>query len=227
MDKSKIIQQLANSEIDLKTALKRLKVLLSYFDRKDLNHWVDCELMGYSNDDTLPCYRIVCGTLEGKISSCGHIFSYQPLSISCLPQDIYENFINNIKIYDSVSQIIEYSRESNTCKILPPECYFYFEDSENSYSVIKAYIKLYGQFNKILSVIENRVLDILLLLEKEFGNLDGLDIDLSRKTTEEKEAVIKNIYNIIQINNIDKSLCIGDNNSISETSIAGAESKIL
>lgn len=37
------------------------------------------------------------------------------------------------------------------------------------------------QVKNVFSRVENAVLDVLLLLEKEFGNLDDLDIDLTSK----------------------------------------------
>lgn len=43
------------------------------------------------------------------------------------------------------------------------------------------------------STIENRLLDILILLEKEFGILDELDIDVDIKTDIEKENIVNRL----------------------------------
>ena len=72
----------------------------------------------------------------------------------------------------------------------------------------------------IFSVIENMLLDILLLLEKEFGSLDELDIDVSCKTAEELQSISKEMHVLIYN---DYSVKVGDNNKIKESSIASAK----
>lgn len=58
-------------------------------------------------------------------------------------------------------------------------------------------------------------MQFILTLEKEFGNLDELDIDISTKDT----AELKEIVNYIQINLYDNSITIGDNNKIKHSDI--------
>lgn len=49
-------------------------------------------------------------------------------------------------------------------------------------ALLNAFVKIsQTQIENIFSKVENMVLDVLLLLEKEFGNLDELDIDLSTR----------------------------------------------
>lgn len=70
---------------------------------------------------------------------------------------------------------------------------------------------------RIFSEVDNKVLDILMLLEKEFGNLDDLDIDLSEKSEQEVKDIQKQI--IVYIYN-DNSISIGNDNQIEESVIA-------
>ena len=58
-------------------------------------------------------------------------------------------------------------------------------------------------------------LKTLLFLEKEFGNLDELDIDISIKNKEE----LKNIVQHIHFNLYDNSIKIGDGNKIKGSNI--------
>ena len=67
----------------------------------------------------------------------------------------------------------------------------------------------------VLSVIENKLLDILMVLEKEFGSLDDLDIDISNKSETELQGVVKQISFIIN----DNSVTIGDGNKIKDLQI--------
>ena len=75
------------------------------------------------------------------------------------------------------------------------------------------------QVKNVFSRVENAVLDVLLLLEKEFGNLDDLDIDLTSKSNDEIQNIASNIM-ILLYN--DNSIAIGDNNRMKDTSISSA-----
>ena len=73
------------------------------------------------------------------------------------------------------------------------------------------------QVKNVFSRVENTVLDVLLLLEKQFGNLDDLDIDLSSKNNEEIRYITNDIMVLIYNDN---SISIGDNNKMKDTSIS-------
>lgn len=73
-----------------------------------------------------------------------------------------------------------------------------------------------------LSVIENKLLDILLVLEKEFGSLDDLDIDISNKSKAELQDVATQITYIIN----DNSVIIGDGNKIKDLQIKLDDDKL-
>lgn len=69
------------------------------------------------------------------------------------------------------------------------------------------------QVRSTIKQVEKKTLDILLELEKEFGNLDELDIDLNNTDRVTINEVNKNIIAIIY----DKSVSIGSDNSIEES----------
>lgn len=73
--------------------------------------------------------------------------------------------------------------------------------------------------SNIFSIIENKLLDMLLILENEFGCLDELDIDTSTKSEEEIEAINNRIL-VLVFN--DNSITIGDRNKIKDTTVASA-----
>ena len=60
-------------------------------------------------------------------------------------------------------------------------------------------------------------MDILFYLEKQFGNLDELDIDTDSKNEEELEEIVKHIQVIIYN---DHSVSIGDDNRIKDSTIS-------
>ena len=71
--------------------------------------------------------------------------------------------------------------------------------------------------SNIFSVIENKLLDMLMILEKEFGCLDELDIDITTKSKEDIEAINNRILVLVYNDN---SVSIGDGNKIKGTTIA-------
>ena len=68
----------------------------------------------------------------------------------------------------------------------------------------------------IFSVIENKLLDALLVLEKEFGCLDELDLDVASKDESEIQKIVDKIIVIIYN---DRSINIGDGNKFKDTTI--------
>ena len=74
-------------------------------------------------------------------------------------------------------------------------------------------------YSQCFSNIENRLLDVLILLEKEFGVLDDLDIDVESKSEDEKEGIVKQLQ-IIIFN--DNSVTIGNGNKIKDSNIASS-----
>lgn len=71
----------------------------------------------------------------------------------------------------------------------------------------------------VFSTIESRLLDALIILEKEFGNLDELDIDISVKNPDELKAIIDRLIVIVYNDN---SASIGDDNRIKDSTIASS-----
>ena len=82
--------------------------------------------------------------------------------------------------------------------------------------ITDAYVDIdLGMVSDIISKVKTKILETLLFLEKEFGNLDGLDIDISTKTEEELKSIIQHI----QVNLYDNSIAIGNNNKIKNSNI--------
>ena len=75
---------------------------------------------------------------------------------------------------------------------------------------------------KVLNIfpkVESKLLDILSYLEKQFGNLDDLDIDIESKSKDELNNIINHIHVLIYN---DKSVTLGDNNKIKDSNIASS-----
>lgn len=230
MAKSKIILDLANSSVDTMTALKRAKVLLLELENDKLLEWVNCEIAGYPSDAEVPEYRVVQGNLMGsyiKGSMANHMkWNNVSLPLGKMPDEIRDRILN-VSFHegvDALKKLLESTddEERQLGATLPAEFFPIIAKCNNDpyMNIISARVVIGSQFvQNIFSVIENKLLDIFMILEKEFGNLDSLDIDVSGKSEEElhkiSERMVVVIYN-------DNRVTVGNGNKIKDSNIASS-----
>lgn len=227
MARSAIIKDLANSKVDTLTALKRAKVLFAELDNTDLLNWVSYEIAGYPNDVVLPVYRSVRGQLMGsffKGSMASHmIWTNVSIPLGKMPKDEQESLLN-ISFREGVEALRQLAERCKDGEQLGKQIAAdYFPAialyNNDRYMNITSASVVFGTqlIQDIFSSVENRLLDALIVLEKEFGNLDELDIDVSAKTSKELESIANKILVIIYN---DQRVTIGDGNRIKGSSIA-------
>lgn len=71
---------------------------------------------------------------------------------------------------------------------------------------------------KILSQIKTILMSVFLKLDKEYGCLDDLDVDITKKSLEEVEKINKIVNNYIFVDN---SVNVGDKNKLKRSGIFG------
>ena len=208
MAKSKIIKDLANG--------------------KALLEWINYEIEGYPSIDNLPEYRKISGQLYGtyyKDSMASHMtYNHVPLPLGDMPQDdkkvlLTTNISQGIEALKSM--IIESEKGDNRglSKVVPADFYPIIATYNNDpyMIIVTATVELnMPQIRNIFPKVENKLLDILRYLEKQFGNLDDLDIDIDSKSEHELKEITKQIY--VMIYN-DQSITIGDKNKIKNSNI--------
>ncbi len=130
-----------------------------------------------------------------------------------------------VEFHEGVEALKKLSEKSQAvgreiAKTIPADCFstikYYNKDP---FMIITSARVVVGEHivSNIFSVIENKLLDILMILEKEFGSLDELDIDIKTKSKEEIEAINNRILVLVYNDN---SVSIGDGNKIKDTTIA-------
>ena len=230
MPKSKIIKELANGTVDTLIALKRTKVLLTGFDNVELNTWINNEITGYPKDAKIPTYRIVRGSLMGsyfKGSMASHMtWNHVSIPLGKMPKDLQDSLLNIsfIEGVEALKQLVEKCDSSSIQLGKQINADFFpviARYNEDPYMMItSAMVEISSQcIHNIFSTIENRLLDVLILLEKEFGVLDDLDIDIDSKSKDERIEIVKQLHVII-FN--DHSVNIGDGNKIKDANIASS-----
>lgn len=225
MAKSQIIKDIANNTVDLQTALKRVKVLLQEFDDEKLLEWVNYEIEGYPPDAEVPEYRKIlgqpyCSYFKGSMMN--HItYTDVPMSLGDMPEEQKQEF-HYMDMTQGIGTLKYFVNENKEIgRIIPAEYYPYIAKCNNDLGMIitSATVKfnMPDVFN-IFPKVENKLLDILRYLEKQFGSesLDNLDIDLSSKSKEELKEITNHIYVLIYN---DQSIAIGDKNKIKGSTI--------
>ena len=216
MSKSNIIKNFINSNMDINTALQNLMAILYCLEDENLINWANKELSGYDSINELPEYRKLKGRVMASYIVGNMKYSNAPFIISHLDDDIQENLIN-INLYSSISTLEEMKNkgESRIGKPIPPEFYILLQENTNAHIIEASVNTDLSSINDVISKVRVKILKTLLFLEKEFGNLDELDIDISIKNKEE----LKNIVQHIHFNLYDNSIKIGDGNKIKGSNI--------
>lgn len=217
MSRSNIIKDFVSKKADLDTTLKRLKVILYSIDNKEVIDWVDKELNGYDELEQLPNYRIFECEVYGDYFS-GNAFNHirathHLIPLSGLEKSVRDS-IKQINIFNDIDTI-QKSINSNEKmgKPLPPEICTLISNTCNLAITRATVIIDNSQLMSIIKNVENKTLDILLKLEKEFGNLDELDVNIDGYETEELKTFNQNLFTLI----FDHSTSIGNDNKIEKS----------
>lgn len=202
MVKSQIIKDLAQDKITIESALRRLLVISYELDNSELQKWIENELNGYTNNSIIPDYRKnVTYMIMYSGYNASTLIRQQPLSESYFDKEL-QDIIKTRVIKDGVN-ILENSIKSKS-EIIFNLIDFAGVVSHNSGGLIRC-IRLEQIISKttflqILSNVKTKSIQLLLELEKEFGLLDDLDIDLSDKSKDELREVNDKITNKIYFN---------------------------
>ncbi|HII4509139.1 hypothetical protein CYK62_11120 [Clostridium perfringens] len=215
MARSKLIRDFITSQMDIDTALQNLIAILYCLDNEVLINWAKKELEGYDSSDELPNYRKLKGRVMASFLVGSAQYSKRQFGISHLDEEFKDKLLK-LNIYSSISTLIGILDKDVTIgKSIEPEIYPLLQSNSNAYITNASVDADMCKINDIISKVKTRILETLLLLEKEFGNLDELDIDISIKSEKELESIIRNI----QVTLYDNSISIGDNNKIKNSDI--------
>lgn len=209
MPKSTVIKQLANNEIPLNVGLSRLLIIASDINDDLLVQWAESELNGYVDDKTVPQYRIV---EHGQYIYSGINGNYQvtngPLpALDLLHSKIKDDLPRNI-FNENVSSIEKYSQSSHG---VGKDVSFLSDFVYDRFGIQCFNINILFQpqvFSQMISEIKTKLIKIFIRLEKEFGCLDNLDINVQGRNM----GQIQNEIHLIIYQ--DNSTSIGDKNKI-------------
>lgn len=191
MTKSQLIKDVATNKIDLEESLQRLLIITSELDNEMISEWIISELNGYGQDDIIPnyrkriSYRIVYSGINGKLK-----MTNQTLPLHYFSKEVRDD-IDEITVKESIKVIENIAKNGEKIGFdLTALASDVFENTGiQCYKIFQEYSNI--SFEQLLSNVKTRLILFLLDLEKQFGNLDNLDIETEKITSDKKEEVTK------------------------------------
>lgn len=206
MAKSKIIKDLISEKISLSQVLDRMIVIAMELEDESLLQWVKREKEGYSKEDEIPEYRIgaleVIGTYQ--MVGLGNLITYnnQPLPTMGVPEEVRDT-IDKHRFRGGISNILESIESINSGQTvgytIPPELYYMFKKGTNIMNIVSAtYVIDKLTLTNIVSFTKTRMIEVLTMLEKNFGCIDDLDIDINNYDSNEINKLREELVKIIE-----------------------------
>lgn len=222
MAKSKIIKELASSENSLEVAINRMLIIASDINNQELSQWAEKELNGYSSKDSVPSYRIVKNTMFRYSGINGRMKATNvPLPLRELfnEKDTSMFDMNILDGIQAIERCINNDADSQYGRDLTWAASMVYQMTGiQCYSITQ--IVPQNALENILSTVKTMLLKVLIQLDKSYGCLDDLDIDMTGKTPEEVIKINAIINNYILTDN---SIQIGDKNTLKDTNILTGE----
>ena len=203
MAKSKILKELASNQTSLDVVLSRLIIIASDIEDIKLQEWALNELNGYSKNENVPEYRQLQGELIYSGIN-GHLMVNKlHLDIGFLDKDFQEIVLQPFVVSNGISLLLSGLENgeifSKDMTFLSSQVY---KNSETITGAIQA-TNIALVFNKahiqnIISNVRTKLLQIFLELDKNYGNLDELDVS---QQIDDIDSVKQTIHQIIYQDN--------------------------
>lgn len=188
-----LIDDLSSDNKELSDILIRTKVLAHKLKNQTLIAWINKEVNGYNESDSLPVYRKLSAVVTGVISNGYQRFDNYPIPMMHLEKKTRESFIK-MHLDHSIATLEDFVSSENTqmMKHIDPSFYKLFnQNSGNGFFVEYAKSEIHKpQVHESLISIKSKLLDFLLDLNDEITFED--DIQGSK---EEIKKTIDNLFN--------------------------------
>lgn len=214
MGRSQLLKDLVGGNSSMENVLLRLKIIFSDLDNQSLKAWIIGELEGYREKDDVPHYRVVRGIPTGTFM-VNQSFQYKNAQVpidTLLPPDLVEEIVT-LRVTDSVGAlqtILNGQNSDKYAKQVPTSLCHSISSVDLQIAGMNVIIPS-NRLDGIVSKVKSKLVDVIMELEKQFENLDDLDIRSQlNDDTSQKEQMIYNIEKIIYEGSIE----IGDSNTI-------------
>ena len=203
MAKSKILKELASNQTSLDVVLSRLIIIASDIEDIKLQEWALNELNGYSKNENVPEYRQLQGELIYSGINGRLMVNKLHLDIGFLDKDFQEIVLQPFAVSNGISLLLSGLENgeifSKDMTFLSSQVY---KNSETITGAIQAtniaLVFNKAQIQNIISNVRTKLLQIFLELDKNYGNLDELDVS---QQIDDIDSVKQTIHQIIYQDN--------------------------
>lgn len=232
MARSNLLKDTVSGKVDIENILLRLKIILSDLEDDNILGWIEGELRGYGEGDIVPEYRMIKGRAMGTYvinQRVQYKNALVPLNFTELNEKMIEQMLS-MNVKDGISIIEKNLKSENRNKLGKPI------STEICHSISSYQLQILNitvmysanDFETILSKVKDKIVDIIMVLEKNFG-ADAIDeMDISKQVIEypgkKQEAVM--FINQVVYNDTPTTIDIGDKNKIKQSKIGEFLEKI-
>lgn len=183
---------LSSDSPNLNNALFKTKVLLNRLGEKELVSWVDAELSGYPDIESLPKYRVLSVTVLGNFSNMAYRYSEQPLPLLHLDKKLRKT-LETTHLTQSIAVLESYAKdETNLAITIAPELYSTLSKGlVSGYNVERAWGKhSAGSMLQVINEVRSRLLDFVLQLSEKIPN----ELDTEKMKEKSKEVGTSDLF---------------------------------
>lgn len=206
---SDIINDLIDTNINFASPLLKTKVLASRLQIQNLYDWVSAELEGYPDINKVPRYRTFASNVVGDYMTYDKHYKNSPIPTIGLAEEL-EEFMTTFKFQQSIPSL-ESQLKTNQSGLLeysfPAEVVGYVQNNwikmGNPHLQVLTVRKTVsiGAICEIISSVRNKLLDFVLKVDDDFGNLTEID-ELKGKQNEIIQIMRQTIINNLGDGNI-------------------------
>lgn len=218
-----IIDTLSDDTKSLTTPLLKVKVLATRIGNETLLKWVNNELDGYKTSDELPEYRQAKAIPRGNIRQGYYQEQNVTLPITIFGEKIAKRLVKfpldqGVKALESIAtgesgDTMAKQYGADFCAFLTGAA----RKNGQSIEITHAWTQIHvSEVVQTLSEIRNKLLDLLLELEKQYPNLDK-DLKENKVDKTQVNQTIVNIMNTFNTSGDGNIVNTGNNNTFKST----------
>ncbi|MBL7697817.1 MAG: hypothetical protein JNK79_06645 [Chitinophagaceae bacterium] len=230
-----IINELIDSKVSLQSPFLKTKVLARNLKNTEFIHWVDAELNGYTDRSGLPTYRTFASTITCSYANgnrlTGIVQGTMRLATTGYGKG-WDEMLSSFDFYDSISALESLIENKKSAELIIPLSFDVcsvlsrgiIEQGNPFFVVLNASKQVSATAAvSILSHLRSKLLDVMLSVDEELGQVTDFDnLQDRRKINDKIQTFMQNnfygshgnIVNTGEQNNVTIGVTAGDFSSV-------------
>lgn len=199
MPKSQIIKDVVESSVSIEQSLTRLYVIAGDLNNTKLAQWATQELNGYKKDSIVPEYRKSrCFLLHYSGINCQFQVTSAPLPKGWLRPEIADA-VANVEVRDGIRAVEGFASSESGAIVQHSELAGDISTATKGEVMCSSITQTIPAsiFQAVCSEVKLRIITALTELEKDYGCLDDLGIDVSEKNPKQVLAQNEKLNQIV------------------------------